>query len=247
MAAALPGAGIEDKIIASEDGRKLSIFNGKGKHLRTLDAATGTVLYSFSYDEKGRLATVTDVDGLTTTVERDASGNATAIVAPNGDSTELTLDANGYLSSVANPAQETVELAYDQGGLLHSLTDPKNNTTRFPTTSWGALPRMRIRPVDSKRLSHIRAREDFTATAAKNSGARKHRTRSRTSRTEVEPPHNTDPSGLKTETISRTDGDRKVVTPDGTTLEKHRALTPASGCRLPMSTRRPLRPREGAP
>ena len=59
-----------------------------GRHLRTLDALTGAVLYQFTYDAAGRLAQIKDGDGNITTVERDADGNPTAIVAPTGQRTD---------------------------------------------------------------------------------------------------------------------------------------------------------------
>lgn len=78
----IPGASPSGSTIASEDGSELYIFDGAGRHLRTLDALTGAARYQFAYDAAGRLTSVTDVDGNITTIEHDASGNPMAIVSP---------------------------------------------------------------------------------------------------------------------------------------------------------------------
>ena len=89
----------------SEDGGELYVFDAVGRHLRTVDALTGHVLYQFGYNAAGLLVTMTDLENDVTSIERDANGNATAIVGPFGARTTLgTRDANGYLTSIANPA-----------------------------------------------------------------------------------------------------------------------------------------------
>src|SRR5690606_18067770 len=76
----LPGFTNGDIALATEDGTEFYRFDPNGRHLSTVDAFTGTEKYVFAYDSAGRLASITDVDGLTTTIERDASGTATAVV-----------------------------------------------------------------------------------------------------------------------------------------------------------------------
>ena len=226
-------------LLPAEDGSAVYVFDTKGKHQRTLDATTGTVLYSFSYDEKGRLTAIEDVDGLTTSVERDASGNATAIVAPNGERTELELDSNGYLASVSNPAGETTQLAYDGGGggLLESLTDPKNNTTRFSYDEKGRLTKDEDPAGGFKALSRTEQAEgDFTTSLTSASGRKytydvDNLPDGSSRRTE------TDPSGLKTETVIGADGTRKLVTPDGTTMEKTLGPDPRFGMQAPVANK----------
>ena len=240
-----------EHLIPSEDGAELYHFDNRGKHLRTLDATTGTVLYQFSYDDQGRLSATEDVDSLTTTVERDASGNATAIVAPNGDRTELTLDLNGYLDSVKNPAGETVQLTYDGGGggLLETLTDPKNNTTRFTYDEKGRLTKDEDPAGGYKALSRTEEKLSFTASVQKNSG------RKNTYKVSFPGPSsslplpiisskrptnyrvNTDPSGLETKTTVWNDETRTIVTPDGATLEAQMGPDPRFGMQSPMVER----------
>jgi YD repeat-containing protein len=44
--------------------------SASGRHLRTRDALTGAIRYTFGYDADGRLVTIRDVSGLTTTIDR---------------------------------------------------------------------------------------------------------------------------------------------------------------------------------
>jgi len=138
---ALPGVSLDTFYVPSEDGSELYIFNGSGKHLRTLNTLTGAALFSFGYDSGGRLISVTDGDGNVTTIERDSSGNPTAIVAPFGQRTKLAVDADGYLASVTNPAGEATRMAYDAGGLMNTFTDPKGNVHKFAYDEDGLLVR----------------------------------------------------------------------------------------------------------
>ncbi|MFO0553768.1 MAG: hypothetical protein U0271_35620, partial [Polyangiaceae bacterium] len=60
--------------IAETDGRTAYIFDQEGRHLSTLDTETGRTLLSIDYDAFGQLSSVTDQDGLITTIERDNAG-----------------------------------------------------------------------------------------------------------------------------------------------------------------------------
>lgn len=135
----LPGFSSNDNLIASEDGTEIYVFDGQGKHLRTLDALTQAVRHQFTYDPAGYVTTVTDGDGNVTTITRDSSGNPIAIIAPGGQQTVLSLDTHGYLATVADPANQTAQLATSADGLLASLTDPKGNIHTFIYDSLGHL------------------------------------------------------------------------------------------------------------
>ncbi len=130
----LPGSSLLGSFIAAEDGSEIYIFAGNGRHLRTLDALTGSVRFQFTYNSAGRLATITDSDANVTTIERDGSENPSAIIAPFSQRTTLAVDDDGYLSRITNPAGEAVRLTY-QGvqikGLLTTLTNPRGHTHRY--------------------------------------------------------------------------------------------------------------------
>src|SRR5439155_15176569 len=141
VAPSLPGLGLSDFTLAAEDGSDLYTFNSAGRHLRTVDALTGVVKYQFAYTSSGLPASVTDVAGNVTTIERDGSGNPTAIIALGGQRTALTVEANGYLASVANPAGETSTFTYSTGGLMATQTNPRGLTSQYTYDRMGLLTR----------------------------------------------------------------------------------------------------------
>lgn len=137
----LPGQTFTDLLIPSQSGSELYVFDSGGKHLQTLNALTGSVLYQFGYNSQGLLTTVTDADGDVTTVERDGAGKPTAIVGPFGQRTTLTVDGSGYLTSLTSPNNETVQLTPSPTGLLLALRDPKNQEYRLQYDGEGRLTR----------------------------------------------------------------------------------------------------------
>jgi len=128
-----------DIVVASEDGTQLYHFTPTGRHLRTLDAVTGNVIYEFGYDAAGLLVTITDIDGDVTRIERDANGLATAIVSPDGHRTTLGYDANGWLNRVSSPANETLAMSYTPDGLLTGFTNPRQQTSTLTCDALGRL------------------------------------------------------------------------------------------------------------
>ena len=112
-------------VLPSDDGRELFLFDAAGRHLSTLDALTNQKLFTFSYDDAGRLSAAADQFGNTTQFQRTSAGDLRAIVGPFGETTTTTLDDNGYLASVTNANDETTRLAHSATGLLASLTNPR--------------------------------------------------------------------------------------------------------------------------
>jgi RHS repeat-associated protein len=134
-----PGPSAGQSTIPSRNGTELYIFDGGGRHLKTLNALTGALHYQFAYDPAGRLASITDADGNVTTIQHDANGNPTAIVAPFGQQTTLAVDGNGYLSKVTSPVGNAVQLNVSAQGLLNSLTDARGNVHAFTYDALGRL------------------------------------------------------------------------------------------------------------
>ncbi|HEY2091288.1 MAG TPA: BPSL0067 family protein [Thermoanaerobaculia bacterium] len=124
-------------IIPSDDGTIGYVFES-GRHTRTVSTITGTTLQTLAYDPNGYLTSVTDVDGQVTTVQRDASENATAIVAPGGQRTTLSVGTKG-LASITNPASEAYQFDYNSLGLLSQLTDPRGGIHHFTYDDSGRL------------------------------------------------------------------------------------------------------------
>ena len=103
----LPGFTDADFSLPSEDGTEVYMFDRDGRHLRTVEALTGAVKWTFGYDGAGRLVTVTDGSATpnVTTIERDGSGRATAIVAPGGIRTGLFDPARRRLARLDHRAR----------------------------------------------------------------------------------------------------------------------------------------------
>jgi RHS repeat-associated protein len=139
IAAPLPGFSASDITVASEGGAELYQFSATGRHLRTLDAQTRVVHWTFDYDSAGRLVRMTDAEGRATVVERDGAGNPTAVVAPHGQRTALSLGADGYLATLGTPGGQTARMQYAPGGLLTSLTDFRGNPYTFAYNPDGSL------------------------------------------------------------------------------------------------------------
>ncbi len=115
------------------------VFDGNGRHLQTVDALTGAVLYAFAYDAGGRLSSVTNVDGDVTQFNHDASGNLTAVVGPSGQQSTFTADANGYLARAADPAGQTTQFTYGSTGLLLTKLDARGNSSHYAYDTLGRL------------------------------------------------------------------------------------------------------------
>ncbi len=119
---ALPGYGLSEYVLPTIDGQSEDTFDATGRHLARIDTRTGVTLEQFSYDPSGRLASVTDVNGLQTTMTY-GSGTVT-ITGPYGVATQLALDATGALANVTDSLGDVWKMTYASGGLLASFTTP---------------------------------------------------------------------------------------------------------------------------
>ena len=229
----LVGVSLTDIVIPSTDGSELYVFDGTGRHLRTLDALTGALHYSFSYDGAGRLVAVTDAYSNTTPIVRDGTGAPSAIVAPGGQTTTLTLDANGYMASIADPLGHTVMLTSTVDGLLTNLTDPNGHTHTFAYDSLGRLSQDQDPAGGMTTLARLDASSGYTVTATT--------ALSRTTtyvvaqlptgdqrRTVV------DPSGARTEALIHADGSRTLTSADGTIVTQTLGPDPRWGMLAPV-------------
>jgi RHS repeat-associated protein len=227
-----PGFSGGDIAVASEDGSELYQFSASGRHLRTRDALTGATLLNFGYDPAGRLASVTDVDGNITTVERDAQGQPIGIVGPFGQRTALEVDGSGYLSSMTDPGGNRVRLYHSAAGLLDSLADPRGKLHRFAYDSLGRLQRDDDPSGGSKTLARV---ETDTSTIVSVTTGLNRTTTYRviqvptgTVRREV-----TAPTGLTTVT-TRDSAGTLTTTPDGTTIRVAQGADPRWGLLAPV-------------
>ncbi len=113
--------------IPSADGSVIDEFDTTGRHLRTRDALTGAIRYSFRYDAAGRLVTVRDFNGDSTIIVRNnTTGAPESIIGPFGQTTTLGMDGP-YLGSASFNGREITLHTYQPNevgdGLLYELVD----------------------------------------------------------------------------------------------------------------------------
>jgi len=233
---ALPGfSAVGDFALAAKDGSEVYVFNPNGKHLRTVNPLTNSVIYSFGYDSTGQLSTVTDANNNVTTIQRDASGNPTAIVGPYGQSNTLTLDANGNLASLTNPNGETTSFAYTTDGLLTSATPPGHPASSFTYDSSGRVihssdPAGGSETLTRTNLANGYQVQDTTATGTQTTYKVEFLPDGQQKRT------NTMPDGTVETTQYRTDGGQLVTQSDGITQNVSLTGDPRFGLQSPLPT-----------
>jgi YD repeat-containing protein len=220
--------------VAAPDGSEIWIFDGRGRHLRTLDGLTGTLRLRFGYDTAGRLAAIEDGDGLVTRIERDGAGQASAIVAPFGQRNRLTYHSTGALSALSNPAGETFRFSVTEDGLLTGMTDPRGNTSRLTYDTDGRLVRDEDAAGGFKALTRVPLDASYRIDLSTAEG-RTHSYSVEILPTEERRWSNTSPSGLTSETLFRKDGSRRMTYPDGTVVTEIAGPDPRFGLQAPAT------------
>jgi uncharacterized repeat protein (TIGR02059 family) len=211
---AFPGVLEEDLVIPAEDGNTLFIFDRTGRHKRTINALTGSDIYTFAYDDQNRLLAVKDAFSNVTSVHWDGQGNPTEIVAPGGQTTGLAVNEDGYLSSIICPLSKEINLEYTADGLLTEFTDHKGNTHLFTYDEFGRLVKDEDPAGGYSELSREEIENGYKVSVETAGG--------RVSTYSVEylgngdvRRVNTNPNGAKTEILIKSDGRREVTYPDG--------------------------------
>jgi RHS repeat-associated protein len=235
VALALPGFTTGEQFIPSADGRELYVFNANGRHLRTVNPLTSTVLYAFGYDSGGRLTTITDANNNVTTIERTASGAPTAIVSPFGQRTTIALDGNGYLAGLTTPAGESHQFTSTATGLLLSMTTPRSHLYQFSYDAFGRLVRDADPAGGIKTLSRTETATSYEVTLSSALG--------RTSRYPVADSATGDlrrvvvaPDGSQTTRDIGGDGRTVLTQSDGTVLTQRTGPDPRFGLQVPLTT-----------
>ncbi|MGH8583923.1 MAG: RHS repeat-associated core domain-containing protein, partial [Gammaproteobacteria bacterium] len=234
--ATLPGfAGLTDIVLAAKDGREAYVFNSRGRHLRTVNTLTTSVIYSFGYDSNGKLITVTDANTNVTTITRDASGAVTGITGPYGQNNSITLDANGYLASLTNSNGETTSFSYTAGGLLTSATPPGKPASSFQYDGAGRLIQTSDPAGGGETLTRTNLATGYQVSSVTTGG------QSSTYKVEYladgqQKRTNTMPDGTVETTQIRTDGSQVVTQSDGITQTVAVTGDPRFGLQSPMPT-----------
>ena len=218
-------------LLPSSDATELFVFDGRGRHLETLDGLTRAPRLQFAYNLEGRLTAVSDADGNVTSIERDGSGRPTAILAPRGQRTSLEVNGDGWLSAVTNPAGETTVLGHSPGGLLGTVTNPLGASHHFSYDQVGALVRdqnpvgrftalsREDRPASSKVAVSTALGRMSTHTTNRGYWGRRYL--------------NDAPDGTRIKQELYSSGQRRLDYPDGTVLVTVDAPNPRYGMRSP--------------
>jgi|GEM_PF-2102815 len=238
VAPPLPGFDGQDFAIPAEDGRQLFRFDATGRHLSTVDALTGAVIWKFAYDSDGQLAKVSDASGNTTTIQRTAAGAPTAIVGPFGQKTTLGVDANGSLSSVTDALGHAYTFVVDAKGLLQSETDPLGNGSNFSyEAASGRLLTADVAGPNSLTLSRTGVGSGYFVTVTKPSGLESDHQVVNPS-VGGENRQETDSLGLATTESRGENGTRTTMFPNGAKLELTYAADPRLGLQAPFEAKR---------
>ncbi len=220
--------------IASKNGTRLYEFDPAGRHLRTLNSLTGTVVYQFTYNANGYLTHVTDGDGNVTTIERSGD-TPTAIIAPDGQRTALALDPNGYLAAITNPAGETTGMGYTPDGLLTHFTNARGHTSAITYDALGRLARDDNPAAGFWGMSRTETNQGFAVTVASALG------RSTTHQVDRLPNGDirrtrTFPDGNVHTRLFKPDGTRQALSPNGTLTTVVKGPDPRFGMQSPLAT-----------
>lgn len=234
-----PGFSNEEIVIASEDGGEIYVFDAAGRHLRTLDASTRSTLYAFSYTSEGVLSSITDGDGLVTTIERDGSGNPTAIVGPYGHRTEMKLDSSGWLTELTNPAGEKNLMSYTTNGLLTSVVSRRGYEFHQEYDSEGKITG-NTDPAGGRNFLAQQELDNGWSVAIADSLGRTntHIVERQTDGTETR--RIIDPAGLEATKTETPEGGVVINQPDGTQITMQQGPEPRFGMQSPIVKRREI-------
>lgn len=228
-----PGFSNEEIVIASEDGSEIYVFDAAGRHLRTLNADTQALIYEFAYTPEGVLASITDGNGLITTIERDSSGNPTAIVGPYGHRTEMKLDANGWLTELANPAGERNLMSYTTNGLLTNVVSRRGYEFHQEYDSEGKIINNTDPAGGGNSLTHQELENGWSVAIADGLGRTNTHIVERLS-DGTETRRIIDPAGLQVVKTETPEGNVVLNHPDGTQIIMQQGPDPRFGMQSPI-------------
>jgi RHS repeat-associated protein len=231
--APLKGLDFGEFIVPSTDGSELYVFNAAGRHDRTLNANTNSIIFQFFYDSEGRLIKVDDAYGNPTLIERSGSAPA-AIIGPFGQRTQLTVNGDGYLASIADPGGQTTSFTYTASGLMTGMTEPKGGNVHAFT--YGADGRLTQDKDPANNVQTLTRSEFDTGYSVVHSTAEVRQTTYRVERLSNgnQRQTNTFPTGAITTNNLSTNGSESITFAGGSTSIPSKTPDPRFGLRSPL-------------
>jgi RHS repeat-associated protein len=223
--------------VAARNGSKVYAFDVSGRHIATKVLPTGGVSLTLGYDSAGHIATLTDIDGNVTSIQRDASENPTAVVSQFGVTTTLGLGSDGYLANVTEPTGASYQMAY-QSGLLTSIQFPTGSSTVQSTKTYDSLGRLAS---STDAAGHARNFSRATDAVLSSSVTKTTSAGVSTqyaialSRTNTTTWTTTLPDGTALQQQLNADGSRTVTAPDGTKTTYTPGPDPRFGMQVPIT------------
>lgn len=84
-----------------------------------------------SFQQGSLLGSITDRNGNTISIARDASGNVTTITDPVGRTLTFAYDSSNRVTSISDPIGRTVSYTYNSQGSLATFTNPAGGVTQY--------------------------------------------------------------------------------------------------------------------
>ena len=91
---------------------------------RVLKRRTGALGFDYTYDGRGRIASVTSTGGETSTYDYDGADRTTAVTSPGARTYAFGYDANGRRTSITTPRGKVHTFGYNALGLTTSYDRP---------------------------------------------------------------------------------------------------------------------------
>jgi len=104
----------------------------KTSSILTQETKTGTLTpTTYTYDNRGNVASITDPRGQSTTYSYDIVDNLTQVNYPNGTTEHFTYDKNANLLTRTVPTPAEHHFSYNGGDLRTNYTSPENKATTY--------------------------------------------------------------------------------------------------------------------
>ncbi len=108
----------------------------------------------FTYDDAGNVETVTDANGIVTTITYDGRNRQLATTR-NGVATSRTYTAAGELDSTTDALNRTMDYTYNVAGFMEKIIDPSGNFMYYGYNSIGQREEESLHAVDET-VTHLR-------------------------------------------------------------------------------------------